>query len=126
MSRQAAPDTAAPTPRGRGRRTTVLAAGVAAALALAVAVTLLLDGRRSSAERDLHEDLQRVATAQVAWKDDHGTYSASLLDLRVSARTDVAIVSAGPDTFCAGAYDEPTRTALFFSPTRGFGSTACR
>lgn len=117
-----------PTPRGP-RRAVVVAVGGLTALGLAVAVALpvVVDGRRSSAAQDLHADLQRVATAQAAWRDAHGSYSTSLDDLRVpEARTDVAIVSAGPDAFCAGAYDESTRTAMFFSPERGFDGTACR
>ncbi|WP_380175619.1 hypothetical protein ACFEMC_09070 [Kineococcus sp. DHX-1] len=118
----------APAPQGPRRAVVVAVGGVTAlGLAVAVALPIVVDGRRSSAAQDLHADLQRVATAQAAWKDAHGSYSTSLHDLRVpAARTDVAIVSAGADAFCAGAYDESTRTAMFFSPQRGFDSTACR
>lgn len=95
-------------------------------LAVAVALPIVVDDRRSSAAQDLHTDLQRVATAQAAWKDAHGSYSTSLDDLRVpAARTDVAIVSAGADAFCAGAYDESTRTALFYSSADSWSSRPC-
>lgn len=128
MTGPSAPAASRSTERGQ-RRVVAVAVGGATALALAVAVALpiVLDGRRSNAEQDLRTDLQRVASAQTAWRDEHGGYSTSLRELRVPpARTDVAIVSAGADAFCVGAYDESTRTALFFSPRDGFGSTACR
>jgi hypothetical protein len=95
-------------------------------LAVAVALPIVIDDRRSSVAQDLHTDLQQVATAQTAWRDAHGSYSTSLHDLRVpTARTDVAIVSAGPDAFCAGAYDDDTRTTLFYSTGTSFSSRPC-
>ncbi|GAB3466611.1 hypothetical protein AB1207_18200 [Kineococcus endophyticus] len=117
----------APTPQGPRRAVVVAVGGVTAlGLAVAVALPIVVDGRRSSAAQDLHADLQRVATAQAAWKDEHGTYSTSLHDLAVpTARTDVAIVSAGADAFCAGAYDESTRTALFYSSDDSWSTHPC-
>ncbi|MEZ0163688.1 hypothetical protein AB2L27_02780 [Kineococcus sp. LSe6-4] len=127
MSARSVPDAPVPAPPGP-RRAVAVTAGVVTAVALAAAVAfpVVLDGRRSSAAQDLRTDLQRVATAQAAWKDRHGGYSTSLPELGVpAARTDVAIVSAGPDAFCAGAYDDGTRTALFYSSAQGFTATAC-
>ncbi|WP_432564879.1 hypothetical protein [Kineococcus sp. SYSU DK003] len=127
MSLHAEPRAAQEPPR-RARRAGVVLAGVVTAAGLATAVTLalVLDDRADRAADDLRGRLQLVADAQTSWHAEHGEYSLSLADLGVGESSgDLAIVSAGADAFCAGAYDGRTDTALFFSPAGGFSGEAC-
>ncbi|WP_432511085.1 hypothetical protein [Kineococcus sp. SYSU DK001] len=111
--------------RRRPGRLVALGAGVAAALAL-LGVPAALQARAAHADDRLQEQLGRVAAAQAAFADAHGSFSTSLDELGVTgARAELAIVSAGPDAYCVGAYDGATRTALFYSPAGGFSAEAC-
>ncbi|WP_432540378.1 hypothetical protein [Kineococcus sp. SYSU DK002] len=109
----------------RPRRVAALGAGLAAVLAL-LAVPAARDARADHATDRLREQLGRVVAAEAAFAEAHGSFSASLDELGVTgARAELAIVSAGPDGYCAGAYDGRTRTALFYSPAGGFSPRAC-
>ena len=117
-----------PTPGRRPHRVVVVGVGVLLVLGLASAVTLpvVLDHRASSAATDLHGQLQEVATAQDAWRAAHGGYTTQLADLGLAERDDdLAIVQADEGSFCVGAYDPGTQSAVFYSPDRGFSSTTC-
>ncbi|WP_328295907.1 hypothetical protein OG218_24970 [Kineococcus sp. NBC_00420] len=117
-----------PYPGRRPHRAAVVGAGVLIVLGLASAVTLpvVLKDRASSAATSLREQLQQVASAQSVWKTAHGSYTTQLSDLRMREPDgDLAIVRADDSGFCAGAFDEETRTALFYSAAAGFSSTAC-
>ncbi|WP_380156677.1 hypothetical protein [Kineococcus sp. R86509] len=117
-----------PRPGRRPHRAVVVGAGMLIVLGLASAVTLpvVLEDRASSAATDLREQLQQVATAQDAWRAAHGGYTTQLADLGLAERDDdLAIVQADAGSFCVGAYDPGTRSAVFFSPADGFSSAAC-
>ena len=112
----------------RSRRLVVVGVGVLTALGLGAALTLpvVLDGRHSSATTTMRAQLHDVATAQSAWKADHGTYTTRLEDLGLEqSGGDLAIVSADEGGFCAGAYDPGTRATVFYSPADGFSDEAC-
>lgn len=117
-----------PHPGRRPHRAVVVGAGVLLVLGLASAVTLpvVLEDRASRAATDLREQLQQVATAQDAWRAAHGDYTTQLADLGLAGRDDdLAIVQADAGSFCVGAYDPGTESAVFYSPARGFSGTTC-
>ncbi|GAA0289717.1 hypothetical protein [Kineococcus aurantiacus] len=110
----------------RPRRARGTLVGAAVTLAVVAALTTVLDDRSASATEDLRGDLREVAAAQTRWRAGHGSYSTSLEELGVTpGRGDLAIVSAGADGFCAGAYDRRSRTALFYAPATGLTDRAC-
>lgn len=99
-----------------------LLAGVVGSVALPV----LLGSRSEDASASLRTQLTAVAHAQDAYRDEHGTYTDALGDLTLpTTGHDVALVRAGADGFCVGAYDDGTGTALFYSPANGFTDTSC-
>ena len=124
-----APDgaaTGAPAPRPRRGVVALACAATVLALAAAVVAPVVIGEQHADAATSLRTGLQQVATAQAAWKADHGRYTTRLDDLGLAqVPQDVAIVHADAGSFCAGAYDASTRSALFYSSVSGFSTTAC-